>query len=87
MTKAQIEQKMESLQNEINKIEDNYIPDLEEKKSNIEEKAFERESGENTDKELEKIEKYESRITALEEIRDALQEAYEKYNELLETYE
>ena len=54
MTKKQIESKMEQLENEINKFDEEYIPALEEKKSKIEDKAYERESGENTEKEQEK---------------------------------
>jgi len=87
MTKAQVQAKMDALQNEIDKIEEDYIPKFEEKKQAIEDKAYDRDSGENTEKEQEKIEKIESQINALEEVRDALQEAKDKYEELLETYE
>ena len=49
---------------------DDLITELEEKKSEIEEKAYDRASGENTEKELEKIEKLETQITFLEDFRD-----------------
>lgn len=87
MTKKQIETKKEELQNEINKFDEEYIPNLETKKEKIEDKANERESGENTEKEQGKIEKIEEQISLLEEIKDALIEAYKKYEELEETLE
>lgn len=51
---------------------DDLITELEEKKSAIEEKAYDRESGENTEKELEKIETLENQITFLEDFRDGV---------------
>lgn len=51
---------------------DDLITELEEKKSAIEDKAYDRESGENTEKELERIEALENQITFLEDFRDGV---------------
>ena len=66
MTYTSFIKKLKALLNEV----DDIVCDLEEKKSTIEDKAYDRESGENTEREQERIETLESQIEFLEDLQN-----------------
>lgn len=66
MTYASFIKKLNALLNEV----DDIVCDLEEKKSAIEDKAYDRESGENTEREQERIETLEAQIEFLEDLQN-----------------
>lgn len=87
VTLSSIEKEIELVNDKIAEIEDELLPPLENKKADIEEKAWERESGENTEKEQEKIEKIENLISSLEELKETYYTVIENLEELQSTLE
>ncbi len=66
MTYTSFIKKLKALLDEV----DDIVCDLEEKKTAIEDKAYDRESGENTEREQERIETLESQIEFLEDLQN-----------------